>query len=60
MPVIGFVIFALKLPEKLAPGKFDHCGQSHQIMHVCVVVGNVLAFIVAQDMYKRRLTQVCL
>jgi len=34
----GAIIYAARVPEKLWPGKFDICFQSHQIFHVCVVV----------------------
>jgi len=40
----GAVIYALKWPEKFYPGKFDYFGHSHNIFHVCVVVGAVLTF----------------
>ncbi|XP_029436463.1 membrane progestin receptor delta [Rhinatrema bivittatum] len=34
----GF-LFASHLPERLAPGRFDYIGHSHQLFHVCAVVG---------------------
>uniref|UniRef100_A0A9J7X137 Progestin and adipoQ receptor family member VI n=3 Tax=Cyprinus carpio TaxID=7962 RepID=A0A9J7X137_CYPCA len=32
-------LFASHLPERLAPGRFDYIGHSHQLFHVCAVVG---------------------
>ncbi|EJU05643.1 Hly-III related protein [Dacryopinax primogenitus] len=37
MYVIGALIYAGRVPERLAPGKFDIFGTSHQIFHVFVV-----------------------
>uniref|UniRef100_A0A8D0C4G5 Membrane progestin receptor delta n=1 Tax=Salvator merianae TaxID=96440 RepID=A0A8D0C4G5_SALMN len=34
----GF-LFASHLPERLAPGRFDFIGHSHQLFHICAVVG---------------------
>ncbi|ODV88841.1 hypothetical protein CANCADRAFT_26946 [Tortispora caseinolytica NRRL Y-17796] len=36
---IGAVIYALRLPESIAPGKFNVFGGSHQIFHLFVVAG---------------------
>uniref|UniRef100_A0A8D0HBD1 Progestin and adipoQ receptor family member 5 n=1 Tax=Sphenodon punctatus TaxID=8508 RepID=A0A8D0HBD1_SPHPU len=32
-------IFATHLPERLAPGRFDYIGHSHQLFHVCGIIG---------------------
>ncbi|XP_023390063.1 membrane progestin receptor delta [Pteropus vampyrus] len=32
-------LFASRLPERLAPGRFDYIGHSHQLFHVCAVLG---------------------
>ncbi|XP_062845386.1 membrane progestin receptor gamma-B [Trichomycterus rosablanca] len=34
----GF-LFATHLPERLAPGRFDYVGHSHQLFHVCGILG---------------------
>lgn len=34
----GF-LFASHLPERLAPGRFDYFGHSHQLFHICAVMG---------------------
>ncbi|PWI64979.1 hypothetical protein PCL_08338 [Purpureocillium lilacinum] len=37
---IGVSLYMLRLPERLAPGKFDIWGSSHQIFHVAVMACN--------------------
>ncbi|TRY55315.1 hypothetical protein DNTS_013467 [Danionella cerebrum] len=32
-------LFSSHLPERLAPGRFDYFGHSHQLFHICAVVG---------------------
>ncbi|XP_062998282.1 membrane progestin receptor gamma [Elgaria multicarinata webbii] len=32
-------LFATHLPERLAPGLFDYIGHSHQLFHICGVIG---------------------
>ncbi|XP_026123245.1 membrane progestin receptor gamma-B isoform X2 [Carassius auratus] len=32
-------LFATHLPERLAPGCFDYIGHSHQLFHVCAIIG---------------------
>lgn len=39
--VVGAFMYSIRVPEKYWPGRFDYAGQSHQIMHVCVVIGNI-------------------
>ncbi|SCU79111.1 LANO_0A05094g1_1 [Lachancea nothofagi CBS 11611] len=40
----GAIIYGLRLPETLLPGKFDFVGHSHQIFHVLVVLGSLCHF----------------
>ncbi|KAF2396253.1 HlyIII-domain-containing protein [Trichodelitschia bisporula] len=35
--ILGAVIYAARVPERLAPGRFDIWGSSHQIFHVLVL-----------------------
>ncbi|KAJ6543820.1 hemolysin-III related-domain-containing protein [Mycena sp. CBHHK59/15] len=35
--IAGGLLYANRIPERLAPGKFDHFFASHQIFHCCVV-----------------------
>lgn len=39
LPIIGAVISATRVPERWWPGKFDYILNSHNIMHVFVVLG---------------------
>ena len=41
---VGAVLYAKRWPEKNYPGKFDCFGNSHNIFHLCCLVGAVLAF----------------
>ncbi|XP_036371978.1 membrane progestin receptor delta-like [Megalops cyprinoides] len=48
-------LFASHLPERLAPGRFDYIGHSHQLFHVCAVVGTHFQMeAVLADMTSRR------
>uniref|UniRef100_A0A3P8VVI5 Progestin and adipoQ receptor family member Va n=1 Tax=Cynoglossus semilaevis TaxID=244447 RepID=A0A3P8VVI5_CYNSE len=50
----GF-LFATHLPERLAPGSFDYIGHSHQLFHVCGVLGTHFQMKAAErDMALRR------
>ncbi|XP_026856909.2 membrane progestin receptor delta [Electrophorus electricus] len=48
-------LFSSHLPERLAPGRFDYIGHSHQLFHVCAVVGTHFQMeAVLADMSSRR------
>ncbi|KAG7283793.1 hypothetical protein CRUP_034417 [Coryphaenoides rupestris] len=48
-------LFATHLPERLAPGSFDYIGHSHQLFHVCSIVGTHFQMkAIEQDMATRR------
>ncbi|XP_020243814.1 heptahelical transmembrane protein 4-like [Asparagus officinalis] len=36
---IGVIVYALRIPERWLPGKFDLIGHSHQLWHVLVIAG---------------------
>lgn len=36
--IIGAAIYAFRVPERWAPGKFDIWGSSHQIFHVLILI----------------------
>jgi len=36
---IGVTVYALRIPERWLPGKFDLIGHSHQLWHVLVIAG---------------------
>lgn len=37
----GVGLFVSRIPERLSPGSFDIWGHSHQLFHVCAVLGGV-------------------
>uniref|UniRef100_A0A3Q3X3M4 Uncharacterized protein n=1 Tax=Mola mola TaxID=94237 RepID=A0A3Q3X3M4_MOLML len=48
-------LFTAHLPERLAPGRFDYFGHSHQLFHVSAVLGtNFQMEAVITDMMSRR------
>ncbi|CAF99884.1 unnamed protein product, partial [Tetraodon nigroviridis] len=50
----GF-LFATHLPERLAPGSFDYIGHSHQLFHVCAIMGTHFQMkAIEEDMRVRR------
>jgi adiponectin receptor len=40
--LIGVFAYGLKVPERLFPGRFDIVGQSHQILHVSVIIAGMM------------------
>jgi len=52
--IIGAGFFVNRYPEKKHPCKFDMCGASHQIFHVCVLVGALTHIYFSFDLYERR------
>ncbi|XP_075396506.1 membrane progestin receptor delta [Tenrec ecaudatus] len=48
-------LFTSHLPERLAPGRFDYIGHSHQLFHICAVLGTHFQLeAVLADMGARR------
>ncbi|WVQ78671.1 hypothetical protein IAT38_000758 [Cryptococcus sp. DSM 104549] len=37
--IVGALLYAARIPEKLSPGTFDYFGSSHQIFHCFVLAG---------------------
>ncbi|KIY72679.1 HlyIII-domain-containing protein [Cylindrobasidium torrendii FP15055 ss-10] len=42
--LVGASLYANRIPERLAPGRFDYFFSSHQIFHVCVVLAALAHF----------------
>lgn len=42
--MVGAFLFAIRWPERKFPHVFDYFGNSHNIFHVCCVVGAVLCW----------------
>lgn len=41
LPVLGAVLSGIHIPERLAPGRFDYAFNSHNILHVLVIIGGI-------------------
>ncbi|MCJ1306466.1 hypothetical protein MMC25_000108 [Agyrium rufum] len=50
--LVGAIIYAMKLPEKLVPGWFDYIGGSHNIWHVMIVLGILFHYMALQDFFS--------
>ena len=55
----GAIIYALRIPERWSPKTFDLVGSSHNIFHVCVVLGAAIHFNENMNMYLARKEFVC-
>ena len=55
----GAVIYALKFPEKQFPGKFDIVGNSHNIFHVCCLIGALMHLQASVKMFHERQLYSC-
>ena len=55
----GALIYAFRVPEKHYPKKFDHCGSSHNIFHVAVLLGCSIHFNASMLLYRTAHTVVC-
>lgn len=54
--IAGAVIYAIRIPERIWPGKFDIWGQSHQIFHVFVVAAAFVHYHGISEIATYRLT----
>ncbi|RLV92599.1 hypothetical protein DV515_00013702 [Chloebia gouldiae] len=53
--LLTFLSFTSHLPERLAPGSFDFIGHSHQVFHICGILGTLFQLeAVSVDMVERR------
>ncbi|XP_044762759.1 adiponectin receptor protein isoform X3 [Coccinella septempunctata] len=53
--IVGTMLYALRVPERFYPGKFDIWLHSHQIFHVFVVSGALLHYKGLMEIAKHRL-----
>lgn len=51
---LGVSLFVARLPERLSPGTFDIWGHSHQLHHICAVVGTACHLVALMRSYKYR------
>lgn len=56
---VGFVAYVFRVPERWAPGSFDLVGNSHQVMHVMVVVGAIYHYHTCRMLFGMRHSVPC-
>jgi len=57
--VFGTALYAMRIPERFFPGKFDIWFQSHQLFHLFVIIGAFVHYQGISEMAVRRLTATC-
>ncbi|CAI2373976.1 unnamed protein product [Moneuplotes crassus] len=57
--IFGSYIYVKKVPEKWYPCTFDHCGQSHNIWHLLIMVASGIHCIASLSMHYARMDRVC-
>ena len=57
--LLGALMYALHIPERWFPGKFDICGNSHQWFHLLVVIAIFKHYFNMKDFYLWRMNHTC-
>jgi adiponectin receptor len=52
--IVGAYIFSNRLPESFFPGKFDFCGNSHNLWHMFVLLATITYFYGSLEVYHLR------
>lgn len=52
--VAGAVIYAMRIPERWYPGRFDLCGLSHNIWHIMIIIAALFHFFGSLNAYHAR------
>jgi adiponectin receptor len=52
--ITGALIYANRLPERIAPGSFDYFFASHQIFHFCVVFAALAHYVAVLTAFNHR------
>jgi len=52
--ITGMLLYAIRWPERWIPGIFDHVGSSHQLFHTCVVLGVLVHYYAALQLFEWR------
>lgn len=55
----GAILYAKRIPEKFYPGTFDIVGSSHQIFHMCVIIGAYIHMVESLNLFQGRQAMVC-
>ncbi|CAN6329210.1 unnamed protein product [Urochloa humidicola] len=56
---LGVVVYAARVPERWAPGRFDLVGHSHQLFHLFVVAGAYAHYLAGVEYLKWRDVDKC-
>jgi adiponectin receptor len=54
---LGLVFYLTHWPERWWPGRFDMLGKSHQLWHLCIVLGAVNFYALVHETYAAHLDQ---
>lgn len=57
--ITGAIIYAARIPERCRRRTFDIVGSSHQIFHICVIIGAWIHFKSGLQLYQERTQKVC-
>lgn len=57
--ISGAIIYALRIPERFVPYKFDYFGSSHNIFHFAVIIAAVTHFYASMQIYHGRRVLMC-
>jgi adiponectin receptor len=57
--IIGALIYINRIPERFRPGKHDIWGSSHQIFHICVIIGVIFHYFGSLNSFYYRLDNAC-
>ncbi|KAI3627992.1 hypothetical protein GLX27_000326 [Malassezia furfur] len=49
--IFGTLLYVAHVPERLAPGRFDYIGASHQLFHACVLFAALLHLVALRRSY---------
>jgi len=56
---LGVAVYAARVPERWAPGRFDLVGHSHQLFHLFVVAGAYAHYLAGVEYLKWRDVDKC-
>ena len=57
--LFGLYVYTVRCPERHYPGRFNVCGQSHQIWHCFVVSGILFTYMAVLENFETRKISVC-
>jgi len=55
----GAIIYSARIPERFKSRTFDIIGSSHQIFHICVIIGAWIHFRAGLQLFQKRAEHVC-